>query len=167
MRALLVGTPGRTPFAGHFRGRATAGGGTIAWAGRVRGAHAPGEAWEAAEAARDALAGLSSTVDADRFALVDAAWAALRQLGAADLSALLVAGDAEGVVVAACGLGEVRADGAVAVPAGHPLYDEPGVRDRPGYFHPEGPVTDWIGVPVGLAWRTEALTTMCGVRSPR
>lgn len=167
MRALLVGTPGRTPFAGHFRGRAAAGGATLTWAGRVRGAHAPSEAWEAAEAARDALAGLPTAPDVDRFALVDAAWEALRGLGAADLSVLLVASDADGVVVAACGLGEVRADGKVAVPAGHPLCDEPGVRDRPGYFHPEGPVTDWVGVPVGLAWRAETLTTLCGLRSAR
>lgn len=164
VRALLVGTPGRTPFAGHFRGRVHRPGASLHWAGRVRGSHDPEAAWAAAEAARDVLDELDG---ADRFALIDAAWAALRTLGADDLSILLVASDDGGTAVAACGLVEVRADGAPVAPPGHPLYDEPGVRERPGYFHPEAAGTDWVGVPVGARWAAGPVSSVCGARELR
>lgn len=167
MRALLVGTPGRAPFAGHFRGRVARGPVSLCWAGRVKASHPPEAAWDAAEAARDALAPLADAPAADRFALVDAAWAALRTLGAPDLSVLLVAADEEGVVVAGSGLVEVRGDGKRVAAPGHPLYDEPGVRDRPGYFHPPEPAADWVGVPVGARWANTPIELLCGARELR
>lgn len=163
MRALLVGTPGRAPFTGHFRGRVNSGGSTLVWAGRLRWGSTPEEGWAAAEVARDALAGVSG---ADRFALVDAAWAALRAVEHEDLSLILVANDAEGVVVAGSGLAEVRVDGKPLAEAGHPLYDEPGIRERPGYFHPDAGGVDWVGVPVGGKWPKEPVLAACGARSP-
>ncbi len=159
MRALLVGTPGRAPFVGHFRGRATCGAVELRWAGRVRSGSSPDEGWVAAEAVRDALVGVSG---ADRFAIVDAAWASLRSIEHGDLSVLFVASDPEGVVVAGCGLKEVRADGVGVAPADHPIYDEPGIRDRPGYFHPEVRGEVWVGVPVGGQWPAGAVGPACG-----
>lgn len=159
MRALLVGTPGRAPFVGHFRGRATCGAVDLRWAGRVRSGSTPDEGWIAAEAARDALVGVSG---GDRFAIVDAAWTALRNIEHADLSVLFVASDADGIVVAGCGLVEVRADGLCVAPAGHPLYDEPGIRDRPGYFHPEVKGEVWVAVPLGGQWPAGAVEPACG-----
>lgn len=163
MRALLVGTPGRSPFTGHFRGRVVSGGAALTWAGRLRWASTPEEGWAAAEVARDALAGVTG---ADRFALVDAAWAALRSVEHEDLSVILVANDADGVVVAASGLAEVRVDGKQVAEAAHPLYDEPGIRERTGYFHPDVVGEDWVGVPVGGKWPKEPVLAACGVRGP-
>lgn len=164
MRALLVGSAGRAPFAGHFRGRMHSEAASLFWAGRVKGSHGAEAAWAAAEAARDAMVELAG---ADRFALVDAAWAALRALNAPDLSVLLVAHDDQGLVVAACGLVEVRGDGRRVAAADHPLYDEPGVRERPGYFHPPEPAQDWVGVPVGARWSDTPVDVLCGARELR
>lgn len=163
MRALLVGTPGRSPFTGHFRGRVSGGGGELHWAGRLRWGSTPEEGWAAAESARDALAGV---VGADRFALVDAAWAALRSVEHGDLSVLFVARDEAGVVVAGAGLAEVRADGRPIAEADHPLYDDPGIRERPGYFHPDVAGEDWVAVPTGGKWPKDPVPEACGARSP-
>jgi len=174
MRALLWGTPGRTPFAGHFRGRWAADGAELCWAGRVRASASPEEAWAAAESARDAMAaalgagwGASSgdSLGADRFALIDAAWAALRTLDHPDITVLLVASDSDGVSVAASGLVELRVDGEPVAEAEHPLFDEPGVRERPGYFHPPCAGTEWVGVPVGGRWTKGDVLLLCGTRS--
>lgn len=161
MRALLVGSPGRSPFAGHFRGRTEQGGAVLAWAGRVNGGAAPEEAWAAAEAARDVMATLAG---ADRFALIDGAWGALRTLERSDLAVLLVARDAEGLSVAACGLGDLRVGGEPVAEPGHPVFDEPGVRERPGYFHPTVSGEEWVGLPVGLKWPGGSVAVMCGAR---
>lgn len=161
MRALLVGSRGRSPFAGHFRGRVTGGSASLAWAGRLKGSAAPETAWSAAERARDVLSGL---MGADRFALIDQAWAALRSLEGGDLSVLLVAKDEEGLSLAACGLADVRVGGQSVAPAGHPLFDEPGVRERPGYFHPELAGEDWVGLPVGMTWPQGDIAELCGAR---
>lgn len=161
MRALLVGSPGRSPFAGHFRGRLERGGASLAWAGRVKGSAAPEEAWAAAEAARDVMAAVSGE---DRFGLIDGAWAALRTLERADLTVLLVARDPEGLSVAACGLADLRVGGEPVAEAGHPLFDEPGVRERPGYFHPTVSGEEWVGLPVGLKWPSGSVAVTCGAR---
>ena len=163
MRVLLVGSPGRAPFTGHFRGSVAREGAELRWAGRVRGGGTPEEGWGAAESMRDALAEVSG---ADRYALIDAAWVALRAVAHDDLTVLFVAKDGEGTVIAGSGLCEVRADGQPVAPPGHPLYDEPGIRERPGYLHPESPAEAYVGVPVGSRWPAGALPAACGVRTP-
>lgn len=162
MRALLAGSAGRTPFCGHFRGvrgRPTV---RLAYAGRLRGSGTPEEGWAAAEAAHAALADVDA---ADRFALLDAAWAALRALDHRDLSLLMVADDGDGTAVAACGLEAVYGDGAPLVEAGHPLLGEPGVPERGGYFHPERPAERFVGVPVGCHYPEGNVLLGCGVRA--
>ena len=170
MRALLVGSPGRAPFTGHFRGRWAHGGAELAWSGRIRGSGSPEEGWAAAEAAREAFLAVCAALGAgaaggDRFAAIQTAWTALRSLESSDLSVLLVAADGEGVAAAACGLEELRGDGRVLAPPGHPLYDEPGIREKPGYFHPEGQVVDWVGVPLGCRWTGDPVERLCGART--
>ncbi len=162
MRALLQGSPGRSPFAGHFRGRVAEGGAELAWAGRVKGSAAPEEAWAAAEAAREAM---TTVRGSDRFALIDSAWAALRNLNRPDISLLLVASDAEGLSLAASGLGDLRLDGEPVAEPDHPLFDEPGVRERPGYFHPPRVGNDWVGVPVGVKFAPGDVDLTCGARN--
>jgi hypothetical protein len=117
----------------------------------------------AAEAAREVMEGV---VGDDRFLLVDTAWAALRKLDAPDLSVLLVAGDEAGVVVAACGLVDLRVDDRPVAPPGHPLFDDPGVRERPGYFHSESGGSRWVGLPTGMRWAEGDVALTCGDRSP-
>ncbi len=170
MRALLVGSPGRTPFCGHFRGAARHGEVSVCWAGRLRGTGSPEEGWAAAEEARSALASLTSSPGADRFALIDATWTALRALDHRDLSVLIAASDPGGVSLAACGLDAVYTHGQPLVESGHPLLGEPGIPERSGYFQPEvgageGMSLDFVGVPVGARYPTSDVSAACGVRA--
>ncbi|MBM4368649.1 MAG: hypothetical protein FJ102_20720 [Deltaproteobacteria bacterium] len=171
MRALLVGSPGRTPFCGHFRGSARQGDAELCWAGRLRGTGSPEEGWAAAEQARAALADVATGLPgADRFALIDAAWAALRCLDHRDLSVLIAARDPGGVSLAACGLDAVFAGGSALVEGGHPLLGEPGIPERTGYCQLEGGGLDWasadlVGVPVGARYPAGDLAAACGVRA--
>ena len=158
---MLVGSPGRTPFAGYFRGRTAAGLPRLAWAGRIRASENPQVAWQAGEQANAAM---NSALGRDRFALIDAAWAALRPLDRGDLSVLLVAYDSEGASVSACGLCELRADGHPIVEVGHPLLGEPGIPERTGFFQPDRETTDWVGVPVGSRWPAADVPVACGWR---
>ncbi len=172
MRALLVGSPGRTPFCGHFRGSARHGDAEICWAGRLRGTGSPEEGWAAAEEARAALSTVSSSglPAGDRFALIDAIWAALRALDHRDLTVLIAARDPGGVSLAACGLDAVFCGGASLVEAGHPLLGEPGIPERTGYYQPDAGAADWgaadfVGVPVGARYPAGDVAAGCGVRA--
>ncbi|MBM4392844.1 MAG: hypothetical protein FJ090_17095 [Deltaproteobacteria bacterium] len=171
MRVLLVGSPGRTPFCGHFRGSVRQGDAELCWAGRLRGAGSPEEGWAAAEQARSALEDVATGLPgADRFALIDAAWAALRSLDHRDLSVLIAARDRGGVSLAGCGLEAVYTGGAPLVEAGHPLLGEPGIPERTGYCQFEGGERDrasgdLVGVPVGARYPAGDLAAACGVRA--
>lgn len=165
MRVMLVGSPGRTPFTGHFRGRWAAGPITLAWAGRIRPSAAPAEAWEAAEQASLVVSSAVAAAGADRFAVIESAWKALRTMDRGDLSVLFVAQDSDGTSVSASGLAELKADGIDVVPAGHPLLGEPGIPERTGFFQPDRPATDWVGVPVGARWPTTDVLLACGWRN--
>lgn len=162
MRVMLVGSPGRTPFTGHFRGRSPAGSVTLFWAGRIRPSAAPAEAWEAAEQAAAALSGATGT---DRFAWIESAWNRLRPLDRNDLSVLLVAQDADGTSVSASGLAALKADSIDVVDPGHPLLGEPGIPERTGFFQPDRVATDWVGVPVGARWPDTDVLAACGWRT--
>lgn len=61
----MVGSAGRTPFVGHFRGARVFGGVRLAWAGRVAATGTVEEGWAAAEQARDALSALIGAGDVD------------------------------------------------------------------------------------------------------
>ena len=141
MRVMLVGSPGRTPFTGHFRGRVAVASMNLFWAGRIRPSADPAEAWEAAEQASLSLSGLGTSND--RFALIESAWSTLREMDRGDLSVLLVAQDADGTSVSASGLAQLKADGVEVVSAGHPLLGEPGIPERTGFFQPDRAATDW------------------------
>lgn len=155
-RALLLGGPGPHPFAGHFRVRR----GGLQVAGRL-GAGEPELGWELAERARLALAGVGG---GDRYALVQAAWAALRPLDGGDLVVLLLAEDADGTVLSAAGLDGVQADGRPLVPRGHPLLGPPGVPVRTGFYNESSPAAVYLGLPHGLRWEGGDVERAAGVR---
>lgn len=143
-RALLLGDPGNEPFSGHLRFEVP-GETWIAVAGRVAASDGLRDAFRCARHLEGhlhrALHAAANT--ADRNALLRCAWQALADLDAAslgssqgaDLSLLLVAGDARGVGVAGTGLGAVWA----AFPEGweplatgtHPLLQTTGRPERP------------------------------------
>lgn len=176
--ALLPGSPGRWPFAGHVRGRALHGDLSLAWAGRVGGSLPPEDAWEGAEALREALrtadvAGASRAADPAR-AASDVVWAALRSLPAAllareDLSFLLVGVVSGRAFVTGCGLETVLAEtpsGWVsAALAGAPLLTEPGLPASPA--PPQPPHRSgarYLGVPPGIPMPApDRIELVCGV----
>ncbi len=166
----LVGVAGRTPFVGHLRGARDFGLVRLAWAARVAGTASVVEGWEAAEAARDALAELRA--GGDPIAVLAEACAALRRLDArwldrGDMSVLLVARDAGGARAAGSGLGGVYGRQAGGwrplVPADHPLLGEPGAPD--GSSHPVPDAEVWVGVPAGLPLPAGDVAVACGVHA--
>lgn len=122
----------------------------LAWAGRVKGTGTVEVGWEAAESARDALTTLSllSADRIDRFDLIAAAWNALRGIDHRDLSALLVASDADGVSLAACGLSMIHAGEREIAPTDHPIFGEVGIPERTGFFLCEPGELSFRGTPV-------------------
>lgn len=170
MTAWLVGAGGRTPFVGHLRGARDFGPMRLAWAGRVAGTASVVEGWEAAEAARDALADLRA--DGDLAAVLTAACGALqrldpRWLARGDMSVLLVATDGKNARAAASGLGAIFGRHETAwrpsVAADHALLGEPGAPDGTSWPVPLAEV--WVGVPVGLPFPARDVPGACGVRA--
>ncbi|HND28919.1 MAG TPA: hypothetical protein PLA94_02935 [Myxococcota bacterium] len=167
----LLGSPGRRPFAGHFRGRMTVGGVSLAWAGRLAFSLSPPEAWIAADAARAALAawpGGDNRVDA-----IQQAWLCLHRMEARwierqDISVLFAAEDAEGFALSACGLQMIheRVEGSFRpmLSQDHPLLSEAGLSDSPSLFLPTSP-GPWVGQAVGSALPTGDADRLCGIRS--
>lgn len=170
LRVGLVRSAGRLPFCGHARGRLGLRSGEdtarLYWSARARHAGTAAEGWAAAEALRAAMAGLGSRAlpgeASPRFLVIDAAWAALRELGFPDLVALLVGEDAGGLALSAAGLAMVHADDAPLVPRNHPLLGEPGAPDRVGYFHAETRAAAYVGLPLGVGGWTGSMAEACG-----
>lgn len=147
----LLGSTGRRPFAGHFRGRATLAGIQIAWAGRIGSGLSSIEAWESAEAVREALAnwpGGHHRTDA-----LEQVWLCLhrmerRWLERNDISVLFAAEDKEGPVLSACGLSMIhtRVGNSLKplLPEDHALFSEPGLPEAPPIYYPTAP-GPWIG----------------------
>jgi hypothetical protein len=164
----MVGSGGRTPFVGHFRGSRMCGGVRLSWAGRIAGSADVVEGWEAAEAARDALsspfgAGSAATL----LSVASAALAAIhpRWLSRGDLSVLLVATETDLSYAVGSGLSGIWAPGSAGwrclAPEGHPLLGEPGV---PTCSAQELPTLErWIAVPVGAVFPMGDVATACGV----
>ncbi len=169
----MPGTPGRWPFAGHVRGRWEAGPVRIAWAGRVAHSALPDEAWEAATALRDALAGVTGD---GRFDVISRAWEAVAKLperwkDREDLCLLFAASDPAGVMLSATGVTGVFIEGATgwvaAALSGSPLFTEPGVPTRA--LVPQPPLRPgfrFLGLPKDMAMPKPAEVPMaCGVRT--
>lgn len=160
MRVLLLGSPGPFPFVGHLRVTRMDGAVTLRLAARLA-AHDPETGWARVESARNALA---TVAGADRYAIVAAAWSALRPFDAEDLVVLLLATDPEGTVLTGAGLDAVYADGAPLVPAGHPLLGPPGIPMRTGFYHEERPAGTYVGVPTGHRWDGTNVDAATGAR---
>lgn len=169
----MPGNPGRWPFAGHVRGRWAEGGVRLAWAGRIAWSALPDEAYEAADALRDAMA----TVRGDsRFTVIAAAWAAVAALperwrAREDLSVLFAAADADGIVLSSAGLTGVWVEGesgwVAAALSGSPLFTEPGVPGRaPTPQPPLRAGARFVGLPRDIALpRPADIALACGVRA--
>lgn len=167
----LLASPGRRPFAGHFRGKMTVGGISLAWAGRIGYSLPPPEAWAAAQAARTAMAawpGGDSRVDA-----IQQAWLCLHRMEARwverrDLSVLLAAESEEGLALSACGLQMIheRVDSGFRpmLSQEHPLLSEPGLSDSPSLFLPTSP-GPWVGQAQDSAMPGGDPDRACGHRS--
>ena len=173
--ALLVGDPGRAPFAGHARARVVGPRATLTAAGRVGAGAGLVAAYAAARALETALH--LAAGPGDRNAMLRRAWEALAALppgalgGGADLSLLLVAEDSEGVGVAAVGLaalwGELDGRLVPLVEGRHPLLSSPGLPGRlPGVLTLDLSPDRIIGCPSHLDPAPPALATLdarCGV----
>lgn len=185
-RPLLRGRPGDWPLAGHvLGGRAgTSRDGEVYWAGRVGGGAPLDVAWRASRILEQALRGGARREGGARSTL-QAVWEALEsivpsELGpelGRDLSLLLAARDAEGLLVSAVGVGRVdvlnpRQGGRLRpwLEGDHPLLGPPGLPERsPGALQLQaGP--SWL---VGTVWGEAApdsqgegegaLLSRCGV----
>ncbi len=180
----MVGSGGRTPFVGHFRGTRVFGDCRLSWAGRIAATASVTEGWEAAESARSALADLPEEVAADgatepggteprallarailSLGRIDRHW-----LTRGDLSVLFVA-CRDGVACATgSGLSQVwarpPAGGAwiEIYPSEHPIFGDPGVVPS-GSWEIPADAERWVGVPAGLGFPTRALEASCGVRA--
>lgn len=163
----MVGSQGRTPFVGHFRGTQMLGGVRLAWAGRIAGSASVEEGWAAAEQARDALTGLLGAGDGETV-LATAAHALARLdprwLSRGDLSVLLVATDRQGCRALASGLAAIHGLAAgrwrPLVTSG-PLTGEPGL-PRGGSVAVEE-VERWLAIPVAATFPTGDVALACGV----
>ena len=143
VEAWLLGDPGRTPFAGHFRGRAALGDAWIEVVGRIGSDAGVVDAFGPARHLTNRLTGLqprAGALGAGRHALARALWqivldpagAARGAADGADLSLLFVSGDARGLSVGGVGLAGVWRRDAVAgwaplVPQDHPLLSRRGL----------------------------------------
>jgi hypothetical protein len=139
--ALLFGSPGYRPFAGHFRGHSTVAGVSLAWAGRLGGGLDAPAAWEAAEAARAAMAewpGGDHPMDG-----LSQAWLCLHRMDGRwhknrDLSLLLVCSMDDQTMLSACGLSQIfnwTGNGLRPfLPPTHALLTLPGLPDAPAVF---------------------------------
>jgi hypothetical protein len=150
MNAYLLGSVGRRPFAGHFRGKAQSGAVRMVWAGRVGSGQPPEQAWAAAEAVRGALEGWPG--GHNRTDALQQAWLCLHRMegqNLQDLSVLFLAVDAEGTVLSGCGLGMVyeRVGTGIraALAADHALLSEPGLPEAPALWFPTG-AGPWYGL---------------------
>jgi hypothetical protein len=165
----MLGSGGRTPFVGHFRGARVLGGVRLWWAGRIASSASVEDGWAAAEEARDAMAGLLGAGDAET--VLATAAAALSGLGARwlarqDLSVLLVAADARGCRATASGLSSVH--GCIAgtwrpLATSGPLVSEPGLPRAHAVSLEEA--DRWLAVPSGATVPTGDLAAACGVHA--
>lgn len=168
VEAYLLGSTGRRPFAGHFRGRAALDQVRIAWAGRVGSGGSPVEAWNMAEAVRDALATWPG--GRDRTDGLEQIWLCLHRMERtilSDLAVLFAVEDAEGGALSACGLSMVYTRGATGLrpllSQDHPLLSEPGLPDAPAFYFPAAP-GPWYGQVHGTALPTGDLDRLVGRR---
>lgn len=175
--ALLLGDPGRAPFAGHARARVVGPRATMTAAGRVAAGAGLVVAYGAARALEEVLHRAAGP--GDRNAMLRRAWEALEALpaaalgpeGGADLSLLLVAEDAEGIGVAAVGLaalwGELGGQLLPLVEGKHPLLCPPGRPSRtPGVLTLDLAPERLVGCPASLDPTPPALAALdarCGV----
>lgn len=165
----MLGSGGRTPFVGHFRGSRQLGGVRLAWAGRVAASASVSEGWQAAESARDALSGLVGAGDADTvLAMAAGALARLdpRWLTRSDMSVLFVASDNRQCRAVASGLSAIYgASGGRWVPVAEsgPLVGEPGAPAGPPVSLPEH--ERWVAVPVGTRFPASDVALACGVHA--
>ena len=168
----MPGSPGRWPFAGHVRGSWESGPVRIAWAGRIAHSALPDEAWEAAEALRDAL---KSVTGDGRFDVITRAWEAVATLPERwktreDLSLLFVASDPAGNLLSAAGLAGVYVESSsgwvAAALSGSPLFTEPGAPARPPVPQPSlRPGNHFVGLCKDMPMPKPAdLALSCGVR---
>ncbi|MSP56439.1 MAG: hypothetical protein EXR69_12685 [Myxococcales bacterium] len=169
----MPGAPGRWPFAGHVRGRWESGPVQIAWAGRVAHSALPEEAWEAAEALRDVLAGV---VGDGRLDVLARAWSAIDTLpdrwkSREDLCILLAARDPAGTVLSGAGLTAVLVEGqtdwVAAALSGSPLFTEPGAPARAPVPQPSlRPGFRFVGLPKeAILPKSGEIAAACGVRA--
>ena len=175
----MVGSGGRTPFVGHFRGTRVFVDCRLSWAGRIAATASVTEGWEAAEAARSALADLpeasATEGGTEPRALLARAILSLGAIGRhwltrGDLSVLFVA-SRDGVACATgSGLSQVWARPAVGAawieiyPSEHPIFGDPGIVPS-GSWELPADAERWVGVPAGLRFPTRAVETACGVRA--
>jgi hypothetical protein len=169
----MVGSGGRTPFVGHFRGGWAGGAAWVAWSGRIAASASVSDGWEAAERARDVLRDAPFAAGMPPAALLAAATAALARvegpwLARGDLDVLLLAGDGERTRAAGAGLGAIfaRVDGAwrsVVAPE-HPLLGERGVLPTKTWELPPG-ADVWVAVPAGLPFPAADPAAACGVHT--
>jgi hypothetical protein len=143
VEAWLLGDPGRTPFAGHFRGRAALGDAWIEVVGRIGSDNGIVDAFPVARSMTNRLTELTpraSALGAGRHALARALWQIVLEPApppadpsvGGDLSLLFVSGDQRGLSVGGVGLAGVwRRDAGAAwasmVPRDHPLLSSRGI----------------------------------------
>ena len=168
VEAYLLGSTGRRPFAGHFRGRAALDRVRIAWAGRVGSGKSPVEAWQAAEAVRDALDAWPG--GRNRTDGLEQIWLCLHRMDhqiLLDLSVLFAVEDSEGTALSAAGLGMVHTRSPNGLrpmlSAEHPLLSEPGLPDAPAFYFPTLP-GPWYGQVHGSTLPTGDLDRLVGKR---
>ena len=160
--SLLLGDPGALPFLGHMRAQIEMPNARLWAAGRIFSGGEVVEAYEASRNLIEIIEGLSIDLEAGatRHDLLRMVWEALGELSGdqlgraqgADLQLLLAAEDAQGVGIAAVGLGMVygRIDGELQplVSADHPLLCPPGLPTRlPGVLTLDRPVDQILGLP--------------------
>ena len=180
LTALMPGSPGRWPYAGHVRGQWRRNDGTLAlaWAGRIAASCGPEEAWQAAEALRASLAaGIASIgAAANAATALDLMWLPLATLppplvAREDLTLLIAPDGADGVRLIGCGLASVSVEGAGgfvgAVLVGSPLLGEPGLPAvAPTPEAPQRAGRRFIALPPGLTLPDRArLDSACGVHA--
>jgi hypothetical protein len=175
--ALLPGSAGRWPFAGHVRGVGVAAeAGSVAWAGRVGTGLPPEEAWEAAEALRDCFAAWTlelgyATTSSHALTRL---WPHLRALPArwatrADLCFVAAAHDGARMLLTGVGLDgvlvETGSGWVVAALSGSPLLGETGLPAHdPAPQPPLRTGARVIGLPPGAALpAADKLDLACGL----
>jgi len=177
--AYLHGTPGRLPFVGHFRKGLQGDKVRLAAAGSIANRADVSTAFRAARTIETAISGIQITQFSDRHELLNAVWSALYSIdgcdlgpeAGADLCALFVVSDTNGMGIAGVGLGGVWAwsdDELQPLAVGdHPLLGAPGTPERlPGVLTLEHPAPRFVAITHEAtleAPETSGLLRRCGV----